>query len=108
MCVPPELRRDFKNHPSALCATPKACSIQITLLVLNQLTNRCATVVSAAEAIQNRFLPLLVLRFGQGKNNTIVVSSPKSSCAVYSTVDNDDAGLGKRPVAAAACAKALE
>ena len=44
MCVPPELRCDFKNHASALCATPEACSIQITLLVLNQLTNRCTTV----------------------------------------------------------------
>jgi hypothetical protein len=42
MCVPPELRCDFKNHASALCATPEACSMQITLLVLNQLTNRCA------------------------------------------------------------------
>jgi hypothetical protein len=57
MCVPPELRCNFKNHASALCATPEACSIQITWLVLNQLTNRCATVVSGGEAIQNRFLP---------------------------------------------------
>src|SRR5580693_9033080 len=79
----------------------------MALLVLNELTKRCAAIVSAGETIQNRFLPLVVLRLGQGKNNTIVVGSSKSRCAVYSTVDNA-AGLGKRSVAAAAGAKAIE
>jgi hypothetical protein len=79
----------------------------MALLVLNELTKRCAAIVSAGETIQKRFLPLVVLRLGQGKNNTIVVGSSKSRCAVYSTVDNA-AGLGKRSVAAAAGAKAIE
>jgi hypothetical protein len=39
----------------------------MALLVLNELTKRCAAILSAGETIQNRFLPLVVLRLGQGK-----------------------------------------
>jgi hypothetical protein len=37
MCVPPELRCDFKTHASALCATPEAWA---AFIIGNQLQDR--------------------------------------------------------------------